>query len=158
MSNRWNSSYDMLERYLEQQPAVIATLMSQDMRQRDKDICTLTESDVSNAEDVVRVLHPLQTITTIICDARQPTISMVIPMKNKIIASMKGIECDSELVRNVKSTMSQDVEKRYEDIQDFLLESTALDPRFHSLPMLDEHCQDDVVQKVTTTHEAMQAG
>ena len=62
---------------MEQQPAVTATLMSQEMRQRDKDICTLTESDVSNAEDVLRVLHPLQTITTILCDARQPTISML---------------------------------------------------------------------------------
>ena len=84
-------------------------------------------------------------------------------MKNMIIASMKVIEGDSELVRNVKSAISQDVEKRYEDIQDFLLESTALDPRFHSLPMLDEHSRDDVfkslvVQKATTTHEAMQAG
>ena len=101
-------------------------------------------------------------LVAILCDARQPTISMVIPMKNKIIASMKVIQGDSELVRNVKSAISQDVEKRYEDIQDFLLESTALDPRFRSLPMLDEHSRDDVfkslVQKATTSPEAMQAG
>ena len=54
VSTRWNSSYEMLERFLEQQPAITATLLSREMRTREKDLCTLAETDISNAEGIER--------------------------------------------------------------------------------------------------------
>ncbi|XP_056308106.1 zinc finger BED domain-containing protein 4-like [Danio aesculapii] len=44
---RWNSAHDMLERFLEQQLAICATLLSSEVSKTEKDLCTLTESDVT---------------------------------------------------------------------------------------------------------------
>ncbi|KAI4815177.1 hypothetical protein KUCAC02_005334 [Chaenocephalus aceratus] len=41
----------MVERFLEQQPAICATLLSPEVRKGQSDLCTLNETDVSNAED-----------------------------------------------------------------------------------------------------------
>ena len=160
VSTRWNSSYDMLERFLQQQPAVTAALMSPEMRQREKDASTLNEADITNAEDVVKVLAPIKTITTILCSSHQPTVSMIIPMREKIITSMKSVEDDSELVKSVKAAITEDISKRYESNRDFLLQSTALDPRFRSLPMLDRASRAEVfaalAEKTSEMHQAMQ--
>ncbi len=60
---RWNSSLDMIERYLEQQPAVAAALLSADIRQNAHELDTLDGSNISDAEDIVRFLKPLKTAT-----------------------------------------------------------------------------------------------
>lgn len=57
---RWNSSLEMLEKFLEQQPAVSAALLSPEVRRKESDISTLTKADITLAEDVVKVLQPLR--------------------------------------------------------------------------------------------------
>ena len=64
VSTSWNSLYDMLARFLEQQPAVIATLMSRDLRKGE--INTLKEVDVANIEDIVKLMAPLKVATTLL--------------------------------------------------------------------------------------------
>ena len=53
----WDSAYDMIERFLEQQQAVTTVLMSCEMRQKEKDINTLSESDISIAEGLHNIQH-----------------------------------------------------------------------------------------------------
>ncbi|XP_051999954.1 uncharacterized protein LOC127655912 isoform X2 [Xyrauchen texanus] len=48
----WNSSLGMIEHYLEQQAAVTATLLSNDVRRNVRDIDTLDGSDIHDAEDM----------------------------------------------------------------------------------------------------------
>lgn len=43
----------MLERFLEQQTTILATLMSKNL-QRGTEVHTLSEADISNAEDIVK--------------------------------------------------------------------------------------------------------
>ena len=50
VSTRWNSAYEMVDRFLEQQPAICAALLSPLVRKGESDICTLNETDVSNAD------------------------------------------------------------------------------------------------------------
>ena len=71
-ATRWNSSLDMIERYLEQQAAVTATLPSNDVRRNVRDIDTLDGSDIPDAEDIVKLLKPLKTATTVLCDEKKP--------------------------------------------------------------------------------------
>ena len=54
VSTRWNSAYEMLKRFLEQQPAICAALLSPDVRKNSTDIFTLNETDIGNAEEIVR--------------------------------------------------------------------------------------------------------
>ena len=77
---RWNSALDMLERFLEQQPAISATLLSQDVRRNEKDLCTLTEEDVTIAEDLVRVLKPMKEASLAMSEDKQPTLSVIAPL------------------------------------------------------------------------------
>ena len=49
VSTRWNSAYEMLQRFLEQQPAVCAAPLSPEVRKNSTDIFTLNEMDIGNA-------------------------------------------------------------------------------------------------------------
>lgn len=65
VSTWWNSSHDMLECFLQQQPAVFATLMSRELR-KGEHVNTLSEKDICNAEDIVRLMAPVKVVTTIL--------------------------------------------------------------------------------------------
>jgi hypothetical protein len=67
----------MLERFLEQQPAIVATLMMKDLKKNVKDVYTLTDEDISSAEKIMCVLKPIKTVTTILCGEFSPTVSMI---------------------------------------------------------------------------------
>ena len=64
VSTRWNSAYEMLRRFLEQQPAICAALLSPEVRSG-RDILTLNETDVGHAEEIVRALKSMQVATTV---------------------------------------------------------------------------------------------
>ncbi len=153
VATRWNSSHDMLERYLEQQAAVFSALTDKSVKKNIKDIVTLSDDDVKLAEDVVQVLKPLKTVTTLMSTKQIPTISMILPLKHRILASMKHSGSDSTVVKDFKAAIAHDFEDRYPDTDraliQFLHMSTALDPRFKSLPFLDETTHDTIFKSLT---------
>lgn len=140
----------MIERFLEQQPAIISALSSPEVKRNVKDIVTLTEEDINQAEQAMDVLKPLKTVTTIMCDKKCPTISMIIPMKYRIIDNLCENPVDSKLTKEVKQVIRDDLNKRYSDsdVRDFLLLAAALDPRFKSLPMLSSEERESVFSNV----------
>lgn len=87
MTTRWNSGYDMLERYLEQQAAVYAALTEQALKK--KEISTLSDQEVKMAEEVIVVLKPLKTLTTLISTEATPSASMILPLKATVLHSME---------------------------------------------------------------------
>ncbi len=82
------------------------------------------------AEDVVQVLKPLKTVTTLMSTEQIPTISMILPLKHRILASMKHSGSDSTVVKDIKAAIAHDFEDRYPDTDraliQFLHMSTAL--------------------------------
>ena len=78
----------MLVRYVEQQAAIQAVFLNKDVKKNAKDVITLSDEDVSDIESVIRVLVPLKTVTTITCDEKQPTVSMIHPLKEQLLAVM----------------------------------------------------------------------
>lgn len=85
---RWNSSFDMMSRYLEQQPAIFATFHHKDVKKNIKDIVTLSETEKSEAEELVNILGPLKKMTTILCSEHSPTVSLVHPMREMLLREM----------------------------------------------------------------------
>ncbi|XP_069102207.1 E3 SUMO-protein ligase ZBED1-like [Argopecten irradians] len=147
----------MMVRYLEQQPAITATLMSGDVRKHVKDLDTLREVDITNLEDAVSILKDMKDITAVLCDEKQPTVSLICPMKYKILKSMELVAgTEFSVIRQLKVAIQQNMKSRYNnhEVEQFLLISSALDPRFKSLPQLDDiHRQelhDVIIQKVLT--------
>lgn len=135
---RWNSAHDMLERFLEQQPAICAALLSSEVRKSEKDLCTLTESDVTTAEEIVIALKPMKEATLYMSTEKTPTLSVVAPLQDTLINGLQEIAGDTPIIKEMKATMAVDLQKRYLDQKDTLYACSAMDPRFKSLPFLTE--------------------
>lgn len=147
---RWNTSYDMVERYLEQQAAVYSALTEKALK--NKDIATLSDQDVRMAEDIIEVLKPLKTTTTLMSTETTPSVSMILPLKTRIQKSMESNEEDSPTVREMKAAIRGNLKDRYSDpaLQEFLHKCTALDPRFKTLPHVDNACRERIYNSLTT--------
>lgn len=149
VTTRWNSTLDMLVRYLEQQAAIAEALTGPEVRQHSRTIDTLDTCDIVNAEDLVKPLNPLKTATTVLCEEKTPTVSLIVPLKNMIEQSMAPNDSDSPTVADVKRAILSNISGRYSgDVYNYLLESTALDPRFQTLPQLDHNQREAVIQRI----------
>ncbi|XP_036968503.1 E3 SUMO-protein ligase ZBED1-like [Acanthopagrus latus] len=122
---RWNSALDMLERFLEQQPAISATLLSQDVRRNETDLCTLTEEDVTIAEDLVRVLKPMKEATLAMSEDKQPTLSVIAPLLALLQEALTPIIEDSTVVRDLKAAAKNNLRTRYDAQKDILYAASA---------------------------------
>lgn len=138
VATRWNSAVDMISRYLEQQPAIYAALTSKELRKREKDISTLSERELTSAEELVAVLTPLKIATTALCEENVPTLSMI---QHKLLnCIMKAGDDDSALIKQVKKEVVNDFSTRYQDscTKKDLTVATLLDPFFKSTPFLSD--------------------
>lgn len=114
VQTRWNSAADMLERYLQLQPAIYATLLSRDVNTgKDTEINVLNETDTRLAEDIMQCLAPLKTITEAICTEKTPTVSIILPLMQKVETIMADNETDSQTIKSVKTAVTGDLENRY---------------------------------------------
>ncbi|KAL6479271.1 hypothetical protein MHYP_G00127040 [Metynnis hypsauchen] len=143
---RWNSSFDMLERFLEQQAAVCASLLDRRLRKGASDMHTLSEDDITTAEEMVKLLGPVKAATTVMCEEEQPTVSVIAPLQAKLLDHLKAASEDLTLITEMKETMKRELEQRYVDVQQVLHKASALDPRFKKLPFLREEERDATFQ------------
>ncbi|KAL1279098.1 hypothetical protein QQF64_025771, partial [Cirrhinus molitorella] len=154
---RWNSAYEMLSRFLEQQPAICAALLSPEVRKSVSDICTLTEMEISNAEQVVQALKPMLVATNVMCEEKTPTVSVIAPLHTQLLSDMSSTAKDSPLVKELKNAIFQDLSKRYNSSEKSnLYISSALDPRFKSLLFLTPDEMNETFAKVVTKAAALQ--
>lgn len=103
----------MVERFLEQQPAICATLLSPEVRKGEKDLCTLSETDVTNAEDAVRALKPMKDVTTLMSEERNPTVSLIAPLNAQLLQNLSDTIGDSHMIHEIKNAIRTDLLKRY---------------------------------------------
>ena len=65
----------------------------------------MSDDDVKVAEEVIQVLKPLKTITTLLSTATAPSVSMVLPLKTRILQSMAPSEDDGTITKDVKAAI-----------------------------------------------------
>lgn len=106
---RWNSALEMLERFLEQQPAISAALLSPEVRRSEKD---LKEDDITAAEDVVRALKPMKTATQVMSEEKTPTLSVIAPLHALLLNEMTSLPEDSKLVKDIKDEIKKNLSTR----------------------------------------------
>uniref|UniRef100_A0A1A8QR33 HAT C-terminal dimerisation domain-containing protein n=1 Tax=Nothobranchius rachovii TaxID=451742 RepID=A0A1A8QR33_9TELE len=145
---RWNSSYDMIERFLEQQPAICAALLSPDVRKSAKEVFTLNESDIMCAEEVVRALKPMKDATLVMSEESVPTLSVIAPLHAKLMMGAQENHDDTPTVRDIKAAIAEDLGKRYASEKQTLHMASAVDPRFKGLPFLSEAETRDIYSRL----------
>ncbi|KAM3873612.1 E3 SUMO-protein ligase ZBED1-like [Diretmus argenteus] len=154
---RWNSAYEMVLRFLEQQQAITAALLSNEIRQTEKEISTLSGSDLTNAEMLVKALKPVAVATKVMSDEHNPTVSVIAPLQAQLLQATQEHLGDSPFVKHIKGAIHQDLEKRYtsEREKNTLNLAAALDPRFKLLPFLSEDEKQEVFAKMVTEAASM---
>ncbi|PIO11965.1 hypothetical protein AB205_0034750 [Aquarana catesbeiana] len=143
----------MMEHYLEQQAAIYSALTDKNLKKNVKDIITLSDDDVRVAEEVLQVLKPLKTVTSLLSTESSPSVSMILPLKTRILQSIVPSVEDRIITRDVKTAIREDLQHRYTSpptLQDYLHRSTALDPRFKSLSHMDPALRQRTYSDLTT--------
>ncbi|XP_063757877.1 E3 SUMO-protein ligase ZBED1-like [Eleginops maclovinus] len=148
---RWGSTYDMVERFCEQQQAVSAVLAED----RKKWHLMPRDTDMTTIEIVRDVLAPLSDFTDALSGEKETTISSVLPLMWKIKACLIEEEGDRPLAIEMKNKIRGDFEKRYNDhnLQMTLNTSTFLDPRFKDTFVTME---EDIKRELLLKSEAVQ--
>ncbi|KAI7806319.1 putative zinc finger BED domain-containing protein 1-like [Triplophysa rosa] len=86
IKTRWNSLYLMIERFLEQYPAIQAASLDQRLRKpidRDR-LARLTEEDFRKGEDFVHLMRILYRSTLCVSSEKSPTCGQVLPILQKL--------------------------------------------------------------------------
>ena len=138
VSTRWNSSNAMVLRYIDQQASVVAILVEPYVRKILTNGLTLSENDIANLESLVLILKPLISVKTVLCDEKLPIVSLIHPVKLKIISQLAPSQDNTTLTSSVKQDTLPNLQKRYTDpvIEEFFILSAALDARFECLTQL----------------------
>lgn len=112
---RWNSAYEMIERYLEVQVAVVGALLSKDVKNKDKDLKFLQDDELRVAEDFVKCMKPLKSITTTLCTEKNASLSIILPLHRRLCDQLlKSSVEESHVVRELKATILHDLKHRYQ--------------------------------------------
>ena len=114
-NTRWNASFFMSERYVENRTPVVNVLADRTCTkpQVARDL-EMAEDEWTSLESLIEILRPLQVLTTILCsDTASPT-SMVRPLVNQIIQNFLVIsETDDAIIRKFKEVVVTQLTKRF---------------------------------------------
>ena len=126
---RWGSTFNMMDRIIEQQQAINAVLIDD----RKNWHHMLSDSDFSVLENVCSVLKPLAVLTDGLSGEKEVTISALLPVMKHINTNLLcASPSDNILVKEIKTVIKCDLQARYQSPKVALLLELAsyLDPRF----------------------------
>ena len=125
---RWNSTFDMGERFLELKVAIIAAIAT-----TDNNLTQLTKTDWTYLEKATRVLQIFKE-ATVMFSSSNSSISKVIYVITLIMRNLKETLADHG-VKQLKRALKAGMEDRFNEIetQDVYALSTYLDPRYKGL-------------------------
>ena len=132
---RWNSTYHMFERFLEQRAAITKFVRDHGVS---SSLGYFSEQDWDHMQDAITLLGPLHEATEELCSEKSVTSSKVIPICQMLKKIYKRPSEEQNL--NMSLTFKEELEKRlhktmasrlssYEQVH-VLAMATLLDPRF----------------------------
>ena len=131
---RWNSTADMLQRALELKDGLIAYFCSYDSVQSSADErISLKPESWGDFERILMYLVPFKRYTELICGEKYSTLSLVVPLYNKLIDHlrlwMNSKTTPGERLHNSTVAALEKITRYYNVTSDCYTVCTVLDPR-----------------------------
>jgi hypothetical protein len=151
---RWNTDFYMLERCLLIKESLKIMLLKCD----DGDLPELTKEDWLTAEDLAKILAPLESACKDLCGEKYSTSSRVIPTIGEVIEQLEN-ETFSKHAQKSKNVILEQIKSRFRDIEKNEIASVAtlLDPRFKTLGFADESMANRAILAVKNMMKNMSA-
>ncbi|CAB3224851.1 unnamed protein product [Arctia plantaginis] len=145
VSTRWNSTYYMIERFLELRIVINDIIF----RHRTAPPM-LNASELSVLSSVLLVLRPLEAATKEISGDRNCTSSKVIPLVHCLVLKIQPLQLEDSLANELKSFVLNEIEKRMGAIERVtpLAIATVLDPRYKKIHFRDALACSTAVAKI----------
>ena len=136
VETRWNSTHDMVERLLQQEPAICAVLLNSE--KRDDRQLTFSDDEVKNMRSLVNILKPLKSATVLVGAEKSPTSSRMYPVLLKLKKHLAPVDQDNNFCKEMKQVMLNDLESRHKSDSDqrFMKLACLVDPRCKDLGFL----------------------
>ena len=143
VSVRWNSSYYMISRLLEQRWPVTATLSDPDVTKRAKHFLDLKAEQWSLLEELEQALKPFECATVYLSGGSYVTLSSLPALIKGLMKSTQNAAFDNTHVQAFQAAAANEISKRWEVEMAYKDAATntsviaaALDPRFCRLKFL----------------------
>nr|XP_055044282.1 zinc finger BED domain-containing protein 4-like [Misgurnus anguillicaudatus] len=145
---RWNSTFDMLQRFLANKDAIITTLALVNAR-----LETLTQDEWKELEEACEALRPFEEVTVEISGESYVTASKVILLSRslqKICTRYLRSGGFRKPIIDMLETMTKDMATRFHKVEfhHLLSEASALDPRFKKRAFSDDHAANEAFQRL----------
>jgi len=141
VATRWGTKHKMIERVLEQLPAIRRVLVED----RKHGHLNPTWQDVSVLESINAAMKPVADFTDVLSGEKYVTVSSVKPVLELLKGELLSPDPnDTQLTANIKANMCRVLKEKYSppEIQNLLTKATMLDPRYHAEVL------DDVKEKL----------
>ena len=155
VATRWNSTYFLIERLLEQRWPVTAVLSDPSVTKYSDRSLDLTSEQWNLLAELKPVLHVLQVATTFLSAEYNVSISALQPIVHGLTRSMEVTEEDSPAIRQCKCAISKELRSRWSlnsidpTSPGSDLVAVCLDPRFKQAKFLESHQRLDLQMAIT---------
>ncbi|XP_022520027.2 zinc finger BED domain-containing protein 4-like [Astyanax mexicanus] len=154
IATRWNSTCEMLDRLLEQRWPVTAVLSDPSITKKGDRTLDLSTEQWKLAQDLVEVLRPLITLTEVLSQEENVSLSSAVPMLFNLKKRHLSLEEEDETpaIREMKKTLITEIDNRWQlltmEPKSIYLLSSALDQRFKHLKFLQNDMRNLVYTEV----------
>lgn len=134
---RWNSTYVMLERYLEMESEISLVLVSESKRDND-----LSDYEIDIVRDITKLLKHLFEMTVDISGEQYVTVSRVIPLVSSVLILIEKETPFSTIAVDLKRNLLKSFRERFSGLEknNLFAYASLLDPRFKKIDFNSTEC------------------